>query len=93
VNYGQQQAVMVLAGERLGFSISNTENARTLLEGKPLHPIYGFALEKEASTLLKQVRKKPEMLAQANKHCEDLIAEFRLAERKAGTPFLRSVTD
>lgn len=82
MNYGQQQAVMVLAGERMGFSMVNAAIARTVLEGKPVHPMHGVAIEKEATELHNKIRTQAELVNQANKHCADLIGEYHLADKK-----------
>lgn len=79
MNYGQQQAIMVLAGERLGFPMATAAHARVTLEGKPVHPMHGAAVEKEATELHNKIRAQADLVTQANKHCADLIAEFRVA--------------
>lgn len=79
MNYGQSQAVMVLAGERMGYPMANAGNARAVLEGKPVHVMFGAAIEKEAAELHNKIRKRVDLVNQANKHCTDLIAEYHLA--------------
>lgn len=89
MNYGQSQAVMVLAGERMGFLTGNTENARAVLEGKPMHPTFGAALEKLATELHEKIHAQVELVNQANKHCEDLIAEYGLDKKRMPDPSSR----
>ncbi len=78
MNYGQQQAVMVLAGQRLGFTSTYADMATKVLIGDPVHVMHNAAIEREATDIHNRVRKSPEVMAQANKHCVDLIAEYNL---------------
>lgn len=86
MNYGQSQAVMVLAGERMGYPMANADNARAVLEGKPMHVMFGAAIEKEATELHNKLRTQGELVNQANKHCADLIAEYGLTAKPKARP-------
>jgi len=79
MNYGQSQAVMVLAGERLGFPMSHAAMAKTVLEGGPLHVMHSAAISVEATEFHNQIRTQPDMVAKANAHCVDLVAEYNLS--------------
>jgi len=54
-------------------------NSRALLEGKALHPMCIVAIDQEATSFHNKIRQQSERVEQANRHCADLIAEFRLA--------------
>lgn len=79
MNYGQSQAVMVLAGERLGVTVAHAAMAKVVLEGGPLHVMHSAAISVEATELHNQIRTQPDMVAKANAHCVDLIAEYKLS--------------
>lgn len=76
-------AVMLLAGERMGFSMSNADGARALLEGRSVHAMTSAAISNEATALHNQIRLQPELVNQANSHCDSLMAEYGLAAEKA----------
>lgn len=78
MNYGQSQAVMVLAGERMGFPMAHAAMAKTVLEGRPLHVMHSAAISAEAVELHNQIRTQPDMVAKANALCIELIAEYNL---------------
>ena len=79
MNYGQSQAVIVLAGQRMGITIENAENAEKLLKGEAVHAMHGAAISREATAIHNQISVQPaEVMAQANKHCDDLISEYGL---------------
>ncbi|MDD2741275.1 MAG: hypothetical protein PHV02_03320 [Rhodocyclaceae bacterium] len=80
VNYGQMQAVMVLAGKRLGYEMPSVANAEKVLGGEPVHVMHQAAIERDAADIHKIIRgDPPEVMAQANKHCADLISEYKLS--------------
>ena len=80
MNYGQTQAVMVLAGKRLGYEMPNAANAEKVLGGESVHVMHQAAIEREAVDIHEIIRgEPPEVMAQANKHCADLIAEYKLS--------------
>lgn len=79
MDYGQLQAVMVLAGERLGFVMEHAAMAKQVLEGTPLHVMHRVSIEAEAVEFHNKIRTQPEMVAQAIAHRVDLIAEYNLS--------------
>lgn len=78
MNYGQCQAVKVLAGERLGYSMSTADYARTILEGKALHPMFSASMSREATDFHNRLRTQPEQMTKANEHVTAIIREYGL---------------
>lgn len=79
MNYGQSQAVMVLAGERMGFSMATTDTAKQMLSGASVHPMFAVAVEKEATSLHNQIHSDADAVNRANKCCAEIIAEHHLS--------------
>lgn len=78
MNYGQGQAVMVLVGERMGFSMLNTKHAKQVLAGEDVHPMFQAAIEREAVDLNNRLRSQPTQIARANAIARDVTTELSL---------------
>lgn len=71
--YGHGNAVMVLVAEKLGLSPALVDEAKRTLNGQPIHPITGAALEQEAIRVSDMVRDQGSaVMAQANSLAERL---------------------
>ncbi|TAL65822.1 MAG: DUF262 domain-containing protein [Burkholderiaceae bacterium] len=86
MNYGQSQAVMVLAGERLGFQMENATLAKKILGGESVHPMFFAFIENEATAFHNRIRNQPELVEQANQHCVAIAAEYALPAARATGP-------
>lgn len=81
MNYGQTQAVKVLVGERMGFPVTNVDDAKKVLQCgvDSVHPMVGAQISKAATDLHNQLSTQtPDVLTLANKHVTDVCAEFNL---------------
>jgi len=79
MQYGQAQAVKVLAGERMGFTVSNVDDAKKVLQCgvDSVHPMVGAQISKAATDVHNQLcTQSADVLAKANKHVADVCAEF-----------------
>jgi len=76
MNYGHAQSVMIVAGERMGLNPSLAAEAKRHLEGGAVHIITAKAMEAEAVRLNEQLRHDASLIAQANGHAEQIMAEY-----------------
>lgn len=76
MTYGDGQALMVLAAERMGLSPAMVEDAKKLLAGEAVHPIFGAAISQEACRMNNQLRHDATLIEAANGHVKALMAEY-----------------
>lgn len=67
---------MVLVGELMGLSPTLVAEARKTLDGEPIHPMSGAAIEKEAIRMNELLRVSPARIAEANAHAESLKVKY-----------------
>lgn len=79
MNYGQSQALKVLAAERMGLKVSDAETAKALLSGSPVHVMLSARLEREACRLHNELRGSEDLVRQANGHVAELQREYGLS--------------
>ena len=79
MTYGDGQALMVLAAERMGLSPAMLDDAKKLLEGKAIHPMTGAAISNEACRMNDQLRHDASLIEQANAHVKALATEYGFA--------------
>jgi len=84
VTYGDGQAIMVLAADRMGLSPSLVDEAIKLLKGVNVHPMISASISQEACRMNDLVRHDTNLVTQANSHVEALMGEYGFAEPKAG---------
>lgn len=85
MTYGHANAIIILAGDRMGFSPALVDQARQHLEGASIHPMTGAAMEKEAVALNERVRRKPSLLPVANAHAEDIRVQYGFVASHSNT--------
>lgn len=81
LTYGDSNAIMVIAAERMGLSPSLVDEAVKLLKGGAIHAMTSAAISKEACRMNDLVRHDPVLIAQANSHVEVLMVEHGFVER------------
>lgn len=81
MTYGDANCVMILSGQALGLEVGMAAEATRHLNGSPIHPMTGAAIEAEAVRLNARVRGDAELLRAANSHAERLKAEFGFGRR------------
>ncbi|MBP8277573.1 MAG: hypothetical protein KAX55_11840 [Propionivibrio sp.] len=79
LTYGDGQALMVLAADRMGLSPAMLDDAKKLLEGKAVHPMTGAAISNEACRMNDQLRHDASLIEQANAHVKALATEYGFA--------------
>lgn len=75
-NYGQWQALKVLAAERLGLVPSDVGTATGLLEGKTPHVMLFASLDKEASRVHNVIRGDAALVEKANGEVLALASQY-----------------
>jgi len=81
MNYGQAQAVKVIAGERMGYHMSNVDDAKKVLQHGvgSVHPMVSARISIAADDLHNKLcTQSPDVLFQSNKHVADVCKEFGL---------------
>ena len=78
MNYGQAQALKVLAAERLGLDPADTETAHKMLSGKPVHVMHSVRVSAEATRMHNLIRGDAGKVQAANEHVAALQREFGL---------------
>ena len=68
MNYGQGNAVMILAAEKIGLTPPLVDEAKRYLEGCVIHVILANAMEEAAVRVNDQLRSDASLIAQANVH-------------------------
>ena len=79
MNYGQQQAVIVMSGKRMGFSMDNLDIAERILRGQQVHAMFHAAIERVATKFHNELASDCEAVERANKIASRVISEFNLA--------------
>jgi hypothetical protein len=79
LTYGDGQALMVLAADRMGLSPAMLDDAKKLLEGKAVHPMTGAAISNEACRMNDHLRHDASLIEQANAHAKALATEYGFA--------------
>jgi len=78
--YGESNALMVLVAEAMGLAPAMVDDARQLLQGVPLHPMTGAAMEREAIRINDLVREQGESaIRQANSLADRLKDEYQFS--------------
>ena len=81
MTYGDGQALMVLAAERMGLSPAMVEDAKKLLAGEAVHPIFWAAISQEACRMNDQLRHDAKLIEEANGHVKALMAEHGFCQQ------------
>lgn len=76
INYGQQQAMMILVAARMGLDPVLLDEPKAHLNGGVIRPTMGKAMEAEACRVHEQLRPDATLVATANAHAEKLMVEF-----------------
>jgi|JI8StandDraft_1071087.scaffolds.fasta_scaffold267994_2 hypothetical protein len=76
MNYGQAQAVKVLAAARMGIEVGDEETAKAMLSGAPVHAMFGARLEGEACRVHELIRTSEERVREANEHVAAITREY-----------------
>lgn len=84
MTYGDQNAVMVMAGLMLGLDYGSEQAAAKQLEGSRLHPMQGAEVERSACLVHEHVRTKPDLMGVANTNAECLIRLFGFDAESSG---------
>lgn len=79
MNYGQCQAVKVLAAHRMGLTATCTDDAIALMMGRPVHPMIAAAVEREAARIHNELAQDASTVNTANTHVHALMAEYGFA--------------
>lgn len=74
--YGDSNAFMILASQRMGLNPAHIEDAKKQLEGGSIHPMVSAAMGKEASAMNDQLRHDAALIAKANIHVEHIAMEY-----------------
>jgi len=78
ITYGESNALMILVAETMGLAPALVDAARQLLQGKPLHPMTGASMEREAVRIHDLVRERGESaITQANLLADRLKDEYQ----------------
>lgn len=78
MNYGQSQALKVLAAHRLGIGTIYVNDSTEMLMGKDVHPTTFAAVEKEAARINNILAQDVAKIAKANEIVITLLAEYGL---------------
>lgn len=78
MNYGQAQALKVLAAARMGLVVCEEDAALTMLKGLPVHAMVGARVEREACRVHEIMRTSQKRVRVANGHVADLQREYGL---------------
>ena len=79
LNYGQGNAVMVLVADKMGLAPVHVDDAKKLLEGRPVHPMFGAAVESEAVKANNRLRSNASLIAEANRLAVEVALEYGFA--------------
>lgn len=81
MTYGDGNAIMIIAADRMGLSPALLDEAIKQLKGESIHPMTAAAIEKEACRMNDLVRQDDVLLAKANSHAQALKVEYGFSER------------
>lgn len=70
---------MILVGENMGLRPGCVADAHKHLEGGAIHPMTAAAMEKEATKLNDNLRHDAALIAEANRHAEQLKTHYGFA--------------
>ena len=79
MNYGQCQAVKVLAAHRIGLNPSCVDDAIALMMGRPVHPVIAASVEREAARIHNELAQDGSTVSTATTHVHALMAEYGFA--------------
>lgn len=79
MNYGQSQALKVLAAHRMGLTATCTDDAIALMMGRPVHPMIAAAIGREAARIHNELAQDASTVNTANTHVHALMAEYGFA--------------
>lgn len=79
MNYGQSQALKVVAAHRMGLNPSCVNNAIAILMGLPVHPMFAASVEREATRIHNELALDESRVREANGHVANVMAEYGFA--------------
>lgn len=77
MTYGDGQAIIILAAEKMGLQPSLVDEAKRQLEGQGIHPMTGAAMEKEAADMNDRLRHDASLIQEANTFAEEIKVQYR----------------
>jgi uncharacterized protein YwbE len=81
MTYGDENAIMIIAADRIGLSPALLDQAIKQLNGESIHPMTAATIETEAHRMNDLVRLDAALLARANSHAQALKVQYGFLER------------
>lgn len=76
IKYGDGIALKILAADRMGLNPGHIDNARKLLAGEKVHPMFLAQMERESVEMNEKIRHDPALVDSANLNVNAIAKEF-----------------